>query len=94
MYITIIKCLKLLSFSVLNCRVLSFLGLSFLVLSFLVLSFLVLSFLVIGELGTRYEKKLKKSLTMPKQTERRTLWDFSSFILSQNSKKLKGILWG
>ena len=27
---------------------------------------------------------------MPKKTERGTLWDFSTSILSQNSKKLKG----
>ena len=38
------------------------------------------------------QKKLK-SLTMPKKIERGTLWDFSTSILSQNSKnqkKLKG----
>ena len=32
----------------------------------------------------------EKSLTMPKKTERGTLWDFSTSILSQNSRKLKG----
>ena len=37
-----------------------------------------------------YEKKLKKSLTMPKKLKGRTLWDFSTSILLQNSKKLKG----
>ena len=31
---------------------------------------------------------------MPKKTERGTVWDFSTSILSQNSKKLKGSLWG
>ena len=45
----------------------------------------------IGESGPFYEKKfLKKSLTMPKKTERGTLWDFSTFILSRNSKKIEG----
>ena len=42
----------------------------------------------ICELGT-FLKNLK-SLTMPKQLKGRTLWDFSTSILSQNSKKLKG----
>ena len=32
----------------------------------------------------------KKSLTMPKKTERGALWDFPTSILSQNRKKLKG----
>ena len=37
----------------------------------------------------------EKNLPMPKKTERGTLWDFSTSILSQNSKKsLRGILWG
>ena len=36
---------------------------------------------------------MKKSLTMPKKTERETLWGFSTSILSQNSKKLKGAFW-
>ena len=31
----------------------------------------------------------KKSLTMPKKTERGTIWDFSKSILSKNIKKLK-----
>ena len=31
-----------------------------------------------------------KNLTMPKKTERGDLWDFSTSILSQNIKKLKG----
>ena len=43
-------------------------------------------------------KKLKKTkififgknLTMPKKTERGTLWDFSTSILSQNIKKMQG----
>ena len=33
---------------------------------------------------------LKKSLTMPKKTERGTLWDFSTSILLKNSKKNEG----
>ena len=32
----------------------------------------------------------KKNLTVPKKTERGTLWNFPTSILSQNSKKLKG----
>ena len=36
------------------------------------------------------ENKLKKSLTMPKETERGTLWDFSTSILSENIQKFKG----
>ena len=36
------------------------------------------------------KKFLKKSVTMPKKTERGTLWDFSTSVLSENSKKLKG----
>ena len=41
-----------------------------------------------------YEKKIEKSLTMPKKLKGRTLWDFSTSILLQNSKKLKGrTLW-
>ena len=45
----------------------------------------------IGKLGTLlFLKKVeKKSLTMPKQTERGTLWHFSTSILSENIKKLK-----
>ena len=35
-------------------------------------------------------KKTEKSFTMPKKTEREAFWDFSTFILSQNSKKIKG----
>ena len=35
-------------------------------------------------------KFFRKSLTMPKKTERGTLWNFSRSILSQNIKKLKG----
>ena len=31
----------------------------------------------------------EKSLTMPKKTERGTIWDFSKSILSKNIKKLK-----
>ena len=31
---------------------------------------------------------------MPKKTERRTIWDFSTSILLQNSKKLKGAFRG
>ena len=34
---------------------------------------------------------LKKSLTMPKKLKGGTLWDFSTSVLSENSKKLK---WG
>ena len=44
----------------------------------------------IGEFGTFYEKKLKKSLTMPKKLKRRTLWYSSKSILLQNSKKNEG----
>ena len=36
------------------------------------------------------KKFWKKSLTMPKKLKGRTLWGFSTFILSQNIKKLKG----
>ena len=36
------------------------------------------------------ENKLEKSLTMPKETERGTLWDFSTSILSENIQKFKG----
>ena len=43
----------------------------------------------IGELGTLLWKKLKKSLTMPKKLKG-GLWDFSTSILSENIKKLKG----
>ena len=35
-------------------------------------------------------KKLKKSLTMPKKTERGTLWNFLPSNLSENIKKLEG----
>ena len=33
---------------------------------------------------------LKESLTMPKKLKGGTLWDFSTSVLSENSKKLKG----
>ena len=33
---------------------------------------------------------LEKSLTMPKKLKGRTLWDFSTSILSQNSKEIEG----
>ena len=36
------------------------------------------------------EKISRKSLTMPKKLKGGTLWDFSTSILSQNIKKLKG----
>ena len=32
----------------------------------------------------------EKNLTMPKKTEKGTLWDSSTSILSQNSKKIEG----
>ena len=35
-------------------------------------------------------KKIEKSLTMPKKLKGGTLWDFSTSILSENIKKLKG----
>ena len=35
----------------------------------------------------------EKSLNAEKKLKGRTLWDFSTSILSQNSKKLKGALW-
>ena len=36
-----------------------------------------------------------ESLTMPKKKQKGgTIWDFSNSILSQNSKKMKGTLWG
>ena len=43
----------------------------------------------------KIEKKTKfsfsrKNLTMPKKTERGTLWDFLTSILSQNIKKMQG----
>ena len=41
-----------------------------------------------------WKKFSEKSLTMPKKTERGTIWNFSTSILSQNIKKLKGALWG
>ena len=42
------------------------------------------------------EKKfLKKSHTMPKKLKGGTLWDFSTSVLSENSKKIEGMtLWG
>ena len=40
------------------------------------------------------KKNSEKSLTMSKKTERGTLWNFSTSILSQNIKKLKGTLQG
>ena len=43
-----------------------------------------------GELGLLLWKFFLKSLTMPKKLKGRTLWDFSTSILLQNSKKLKG----
>ena len=42
----------------------------------------------IGEFGTFYEKKMK-SLTMPKKLKGRILWDFSTSILLQYSKKIE-----
>ena len=33
---------------------------------------------------------LKKSLTMPKKLKGGTLWDFSTSVLSENSKKIEG----
>ena len=36
------------------------------------------------------KKNLKNSITMPKKIERETLWDFSTSILCENMKKLKG----
>ena len=36
------------------------------------------------------KKNWKKSLTMPKKLKGGTLWDFSTSILSENIKKLKG----
>ena len=37
---------------------------------------------------------LKKSLTMPKKLKGGTLWDFSTSVLSENSKKNEGgTLW-
>ena len=32
----------------------------------------------------------RKKISIPKKTERGSLWDFSTSILSQNSKKMKG----
>ena len=42
--------------------------------------------------GTIWRKNefSKRSLTVPKKTERGTLWDFPTSILSQNSNKMKG----
>ena len=38
---------------------------------------------------------MKKSLTMPKKLKGGTLWDFSTSVLSENSKKIEGgTLWG
>ena len=34
--------------------------------------------------------KIEESLIIPKKTERGTLWDFPTSILSQNSKKIEG----
>ena len=36
------------------------------------------------------KKFLKKSLTMPKKLKGGTLWDFSTSVLSENSKKIEG----
>ena len=36
------------------------------------------------------KKVFGKSLTMPKKLKGGTLWDFSTSVLSENSKKLKG----
>ena len=36
------------------------------------------------------KKVFEKSLTMPKKLKGGTLWDFSTSVLSENSKKLKG----
>ena len=36
------------------------------------------------------QEKIEKSLTMPKKLKGGTLWDFSTSILSENIKKLKG----
>ena len=36
------------------------------------------------------KKKNQKNLTMPKKLKGGTLWDFSTSILSQNSKKIEG----
>ena len=36
-----------------------------------------------------FTKKIEKNLTMPKKLKRRTLWDFSTSILLQNSKKIE-----
>ena len=45
--------------------------------------------------GSFGEKIWKKSLTMPKKTERGALCDFPTSILSRNSKKIEGgTLWG
>ena len=40
--------------------------------------------------GHFWWKKILKSLTMPKNLKGGTLWDFSTSVLSENSKKLKG----
>ena len=41
------------------------------------------------------KKILKKSLTMPEKLKGGTLWDFSTSVLSENSKKIEGgTLWG
>ena len=45
---------------------------------------------IIGELGTFYEKKIEKKSHCRKKTERKDLWDFSTSILLQNSKKIEG----
>ena len=44
----------------------------------------------IGEFGTFYEKKLKQVSQCQNKLKWRTLWDFATSILSQNSKKMKG----
>ena len=49
----------------------------------------------IGELGTLlWKKKMNRSLTMPKKLKEGTLWDFSTSILSENIRKLKGAPFG
>ena len=42
------------------------------------------------DFGTYHENKIEKTLRMPKKLKGRTLWDFSTSILLQNIKKLKG----
>ena len=42
------------------------------------------------KIGEEKKNFSEKSLTMPKKLKGETLWDFSTSILSQNIKKLKG----